>query len=110
MVIVMIGEEIDIGLSTPYLLWILADCCYDVYISVMGLVHCAELEKASFLKRLGIIALVLVFIGAIVDVCHGISTLAVLTMLPISLAFVVLYIAGASKNQKAFETQMSSVS
>jgi len=77
--------------------------CFSIYADIMAIIHCAELEKAGFLKVLGIVCLVLVFINSIVEVnVVGASALA---MLPISLALIILYIVGASKNEKAFEAR-----
>ena len=73
---------------------------YGIYASIMAIMHCATLEKASFLKTLGIISVVLVVIMGIVDISAIGMSAAV--MLPINLVLPILYIHGASKNVKAY--------
>ncbi len=67
----------------------------------MAIIHCADIKKASFLKMLGIIDLALVGIDLVVEInLVGVSAVA---MLPLSLAFTILYIVGASKNENAYD-------
>ena len=74
---------------------------YGIFASIMAIVHCATLEKASFLKTLGVISVILVVIFGIVDV--SVIGAAAAVMLPINLVLPILYIVGASRNVKAFE-------
>jgi hypothetical protein len=92
-------------LPSVYYLWAFVLLCYGVYIYIMALIHCKNLEKASFLLILGIIDLCLGFVNAIVDIILvGLSSVM---MLPILLALPILYIVGASKNKKMFESNSS---
>ena len=74
---------------------------YGIYLSVMAILHCGTLEKANFLKSLGIIGIVFIFISSVFDfVALGASAAVII---PINFVLPILYIAGASKNVKAFE-------
>jgi len=74
---------------------------YSIFVSIMALVHCANLEKARFLRMLGLISIILLIAMAFIDFqIVGISAIA---LIPINLTLPILYIIGASKNITAFE-------
>ena len=74
---------------------------YCIYVSIKAIIHCANSKIAYNLKMLGIRWLFLSVLMGIVDIfTFGVSSAV---LIPISLVLPILYIAGASKNIRAFE-------
>ncbi|MDR2558344.1 MAG: protein translocase subunit SecF [Oscillospiraceae bacterium] len=83
-----------------YYLFAFAVVGYSIFASIMAIIHSAVLEKANFLKTLGIISIFLAVVFGIMDVIE--IGLRAAVLLPINLALPILYIHGALKNFKAF--------
>ena len=105
---VLVDEQGGMGtppMPTIYYLWAFALLCYCIYICIMALINCKNLEKAELLLTLGYINIGLGVVNAIVDIV--LVGLAAVMMLPVAFAISILYIVGAFKNKKMFDNQLS---
>jgi len=97
----MMGAGISSGTLTAYYVFALFLSIFGVYVYLMGILNCDKLEKASSLKTLGIIYIVITVIGAIVAVnLLGFSAIA---FTAVELILPILYIVGASRNISSLE-------
>ena len=82
-----------------YNVWVSIALCVETYIYIMALIHCANLDKAATLHSLGKVLLV----STLISIVLGIALIGASAafMIPISLAFPILYLVGASKNMNA---------
>jgi RNA polymerase subunit RPABC4/transcription elongation factor Spt4 len=102
-------QPLNFGVSyEAYYLLTFPLVCYCIFAGIMAVIHCATLEKASLLKKLGIVMLVLVIINGItVVVLMGLSAVA---LVPISIAMASIYIIGASKNETVYNNTYKNTS
>jgi len=94
-------NPLNFGISyQSYYVWGFLLICYNIIVGIMAVMYCATLEKASLIKTLASIMLVLVIIdGIIAIVLIGLSAIV---LIPISIALSSLFIVGAKKNEKEY--------
>ena len=72
---------------------------FQIFMSIQGILHCNNLDKASRLKTLGIISLTLAIIMFFINLGVGIGFF----MAILGLVIPILYIVGANKNVEEYK-------
>jgi len=95
----------DAPLSAGFLFWLFISTCYYTFMYLMAVIHCKNLEKSELLLTLGYVGVGFIVVETIVGVV--VVGLSSVVMIPLSAVFLALYIVGASKNKKMFDSQLS---
>ena len=79
---------------------------FTIYVHIMGLIHCNNLEKASLLWKLGIARIIMIaatFLAFVIAFVIASGNISVLSLLGFVLAFIlsISYTVGASRNMEA---------